>query len=166
MYILTDQRLDSSATTLAFREYRRYLDTVADRFPPEALALARSDWYHDPSDHRCPHDAWLEELRVRETGSGARQSQRSAEITVRLFGAYHDGHIELRYRDVSRYDCRFDRLRAAHVAHADWRYDEFRLAEGGRLIHEIEWWHRYETARWIIEAADVTFTWTPNQSGS
>jgi len=123
--------------------------------------LARSEWYYDPSDHRCPHDAWLEELRIRETGSGARQSKRSADIAVRLLGAHHDGHIELRYRDVRRYDCRLNHPNAVHVAHADWRYDEFRLSEAGRLIHEIEWWHMGETGRWIIEAADVTFSWIP-----
>jgi hypothetical protein len=161
VYILTDQRLTAPDVPLAFRAYHLYLDSVADRFPPEALAVARSAWYHDSRDHRCPHDAWLEELRIRETGAGPPQSERSAEITVRLLGAYHDGRTDLTYRDVSRYDCRFYRPRGAHVAHADWRYDEFRLSEDGRLIHEIEWWHMDETARWIIEAADVTFTWAP-----
>jgi len=48
------------------------------------------------------------------------------------------------------------------AGHDDWRYDEFRLADEGHLIHEIEWWGRGEVARWVIEASDVQFSWYPS----
>jgi len=45
--------------------------------------------------------------------------------------------------------------------HGDGRYDEFRVTQGGRLIHEIEWAAVSETGRWLIEASDVAFKWIP-----
>lgn len=57
-------------------------------------------------------------------------------MTIRLLGAYHDGYIELVYPDVYS-----DELAGMHVGrgHRDLRYDEFRVGEQGRVIHEIEW---------------------------
>jgi hypothetical protein len=46
--------------------------------------------------------------------------------------------------------------------HADWRYDELRLDDAGRVVHEIEWWKERETARWLITADDVELTWHPD----
>ncbi len=165
-YILTEQLLSADDTAQPFRRYQEYVQSVASTFPPHALALAASEWYHDFTDHRCPHDAWLEELRVRELAAGPRHERRTVEITVRLLGAYHDGHIELRYQDVTAYHCDFVRPAAGDTGHSDWRYDEFRLSDRGTLLHEIEWWHSDETARWLIEAADVEFKWLPDISTS
>jgi hypothetical protein len=162
VYILTDQLSSHEDTTASFRRYQEYLASVAAAFPPNAYALATSPWYHDFSDHRCPHDAWLEEVRVVEKGAGPRQATRTVGITVRLLGGYHDGRIEFTYRDVTAYECGFSRRSPGTPGgHADWRYDEFRLSERGGLLHEIEWWHMRETARWLIEAADVEFHWQP-----
>lgn len=48
----------------------------------------------------------------------------------------------------------------------DWRYDEFRLADDGRVIHEIEWSSGYgRGASWLIEAADVQFKILPMEIG-
>ena len=102
-YILSAER-DADVVD-AFDRYRTYLAENADRFPPGAHALATSSWYFDFSDHRAPHDAWLEALSVLEPGTGARSEKRSLEIWIRLLGAYHDGHVEFRYRDVVRYRC-------------------------------------------------------------
>jgi hypothetical protein len=67
---------------------------------------------------------------------------RSTTLTIRLLGAYHDGFIEFLYPEVYAYD-----LGATSVGqgHGDWRYDEFRLGDGGRLVHEIEWASAAET---------------------
>jgi len=162
VYILTDQLEATEDAPAAFERYQQYLETVKENFPPGAFELASSEWYHRFSDHRCPHDAWLEELRVTESGIGPRQATRTVAISVRLLGAYHDGHIEFRYHGVTSYDCTFSRpTPGTPGGHADWRYDEFRLSERGTLLHEIEWWHMQETARWLIEAADVEFVWHP-----
>jgi hypothetical protein len=75
-------------------------------------------------------------------------------------GAYHDGFIELFYPRVLRYSlCSPSSVRGL----GDWRYDEFRVAPDGHLIHEIEWagFSRGEGSRWIIEASDLEFQWLP-----
>jgi hypothetical protein len=141
----------------AFRRYQDYLQSLRDTFPPSAFALATSDWYFNFNDHRCPHDAWLETAVISEPSSGARSEERSLSLNVRLLGAYHDGHIELHYPQVFAY--------ALHVSHGesghgDWRYDELRVSDRGRLIHEIEW---RKTGVWVIEASDLEFRWVPKR---
>src|SRR6185503_7437723 len=155
-YVLGKQRDED--VVAAFRSYRDYLSENASHFPPSAYALATSEWYFNPHDHRCPHDAWLETATFTELSTGARSEIRSLTLTVRLLGAYHDGYIELVYPKVSAYDVAASQ---AGRGHRDWRYDEFRVAEGGRLIHEIEWAAVSKTGRWLIEASDVAFKWIP-----
>lgn len=83
---------------------------------------------------------------------------RSTAIRIRLLGAYHDGVIELFYPEVVRYQLN---ARDVSAGHRDWRYDEFRLSDSGHVIHEIEWASVGESARWLIEARDVHFSWEP-----
>lgn len=79
-----------------------------------------------------------------------------------LLGAYHDCRIELPYGKA--YSYRFDHLDASKSA-GDWRYDEFRLAGDGRVIHEIEWVSALSrNANWLFEAADVQFKILPTES--
>lgn len=159
-FILSAQREGSGPENMreGFRRYADYLTANRDRFPPSAYALATSDWFYDANDHRCPHDAWLESLSIAEPSSGARNEQRIVSIRIRLLGAYRDGHLELFYPRVHRYGLD---LTNGDFGHRDWCYDEFRLSDGGRLIHEIEWYHMSELARWVIEADDMLFSWHP-----
>jgi len=79
-------------------------------------------------------------------------------LRLRLLGAYHDGYIELLYPRVFGY-----RLNVEHgeMGHRDWRYDELRVSDQGRVIHEIEWWGSKVKGRWLIEASDVQLQWVP-----
>ncbi|MBI3555166.1 MAG: mechanosensitive ion channel, partial [Deltaproteobacteria bacterium] len=88
------------------------------------------------------------------SGSVERMELRVTAIRVRLLGAYHDGFIELFYSRVIRYSLSSP---SSVRGLGDWLYDEFRVAPGGHLIHEIEWagFPRDEGSRWIIEASDV-----------
>ena len=70
---------------------------------PQIPQFATEAWYCNPSDHRCPHDSWLDAVDVREFAEGARHERRKSAITIRLLGAYHDGHIVFRYTGVTRY---------------------------------------------------------------
>ena len=146
----------------AFDAYRRYLAANQARFPVGAYALASSNWYFDANDHRSPHDGWLESITLEEDGTGARREIRACSIRVVLLGAYHDCRIELTYPKVCSY-----RLgsRDSGTGAGDWRYDEFRLNDDGRVIHEIEWASGPERgASWLIEAADVQFKVLPLRS--
>jgi hypothetical protein len=131
-YILTAQLYDEDTGHQAFALYRAYLDSVRDQMPPGAVTLATSAWYFDSNDHRAPHDACLEAVLAVEAPT-PRGTPRTIAIPIRLLGAYYDGCIELRYRDVTRY--RIDLTPENDVpgtGHRDWRHDEFRLAPGGR----------------------------------
>jgi hypothetical protein len=156
VYILSAQLEENPDT--AFERYRLYLKQVWERLPPGAREFIEADWYFDSRDHRCPHDAWLEEARIFEPHSGARKENRHAAIQVRLLGAYHDGHIELSYREVSSYSFAVQR---AGRGHRDWLHDEIRSGADGGVIHEIEWCGSQETGRWLIQAADVEYRWVP-----
>jgi hypothetical protein len=136
------------------------LQSVRHSLPESVFALASSDWYFSPQEHRCPHDGWLESVTVSEPSSGERHEIRATSIRIRLRGQYHDGFIEFFYPQVFSY--RLDALDSA-TGHHDWRYDEFRLSERGHVIHEIEWCGAHDTAHWLIEASDVQFHWHPNE---
>ncbi len=141
-----------------FGRYRSYLQTVSAVFPLSAFDLATSDWYFDPRDHRCPHDAWVEEIQFRESASGDRSETRILSLYLRLLGAYHDGYIELRYPKIHAYALGSGE---SNRGHGDWRYDELRLSARGHLIHEIEW---SSGEIWRIEASDLELTWIPKAS--
>ena len=158
MFILSAER-DADSGGEVWSRYEQYLEQNRGRFPESAYQLATSSWYFDFHDPRCPHDAWLEEASIIESGLGERQESRSVAIKLRLLGAYHNGAIELYYPRVFRYALSSS---ATDVGHNDWRYDECRVADDGHLIHEIEWWGRGEVARWVIEASDVQFSRHPH----
>jgi len=132
----------------AFARYHDHLASSRDLFPPSAYALATSGWYFSFSDHRCPHDSWLESLSLTELGSEARGETRKVSMRVRLVGAYRDGYIELTYPRVFRYRMSVD---DGERGHGDWRYDELRLSADGHVVHEIEWRGRNQTGSWLIE---------------
>ncbi len=158
MYILGGDRTDD--VVLAFRRYRKYLMSVGDRFPEAAFEIATSTWWYDPKDHLCPHDAWLRSVSIREDGSGDRGEERRVSIQSELLGAYHDKVLTLTYVDVVRYSLDgYDLDRSG--GHYNWRYDEFRLGDDHRVVHEIEWASVLDHGRWLIECRDVKFSSYP-----
>jgi hypothetical protein len=163
-YILTAQLFDEETGDGAFARYQSYLASVRTRLPPGAFALATSTWYFDSNDHRAPHDAWLLQASVTEDAEPGEERRRTTSIVLRMLGAYHDGEIEFRYSDVTRYRLELQPTpRDLARGHRDWRYDEFRLADGDRVEHEIEWWGQRATGTWLIEAADVEYRWLPTE---
>ena len=80
------------------------------------------------------------------------------EIKVQLLGAYHDGHIELRYSNVRGYSLASN---MGILDHGDWLYDEIRLSVEGHVLHEVEW---SKGGRWLIECGDVAYEWMPLDS--
>jgi len=159
-YILAAERHrpEPEASEL-WAQYQKYLSENSHQFPPGALALATSDWYYGFSDHRAPHDSWLESALFSEPATGNRSEIRVLTLRVTLLGAYHDQILEFFYPEVFSYMLSNPGTDGGHF---DWRYDEFRLSDKGHLIHEIEWAGAPEYAgRWIIEASDVQFAARP-----
>ena len=171
VFILSEDGRDEdfpNGVKIAFERYNNYLKQNEAAFPPRAYELATSNWFYNPGDHRAPHDSWLESCQISETQE-RKGNRRSCSVSLRLLGAYHDGHIEIIYPKVFSYTLL--NLKPGEVtSHGDWRYDEFRLSERGNLIHEIEWAgapgaHR-KSFLWVIEADDIDFRWIPAESGS
>jgi hypothetical protein len=165
VFILSADGRDEPFPTvnLAFQRYNEYLAHNKAVFPPRAFELATSDWFYHPGDHRCPHDARLESFQLLETPE-RKAHLRSCSISLRLLGAYHDGHIEITYSKVFSYALQSFVLGKV-TSHGDWRYDEFRLSERGHLLHEIEWagapGAQGKSFSWVIEADDIDFRWIP-----
>ena len=159
-YLSKDRDQDVMA---AYHRYQKYLREHQEIFPPNAFALGTAEWYQNFSDHRCPHDAWLENIVVSEIAA-EKVNERHLTIQVRLLGAYHDGHIEFLYPRVFAYDLAGSSRKKRP---RDWLYDEFRLSTENHLVHEIEWAGHpgEEDFRWVIEASDIQYRWVPIRDG-
>lgn len=145
-----------------FDAYRAYLASVSSLMPQAALSFALAEWHYDATRHECPHDAWVESLTVREIGSGNRTQERQMEIEIVVLGAYHDGFLRLRYRDVKAYSFSMRGAEAAarpDMRHGDWLIDEVRLSDQGSVLHEIAF---SRGGRWLIDCADLSSEWEPH----
>jgi len=142
--------------------YRHHLQSIENKLRPSTRDFALASWHYDPSDPRCPHDAWLESVVLQELPNSDNLQDRKQEIIIRLLGAYHDGHIELIYRDVLSYtlDQPYRKLKESMInhGHGDWLVDEVRFSDRGKIIDEIEWDNR---GHWIIECNDIQYLWIP-----
>jgi hypothetical protein len=147
-------------TRAMFRQYRAYIESVKGEMPAGAWAYASAEWHYDYDDHRSPHDSWLESVVVSEPSSGARSEIRKVEITITLLGAYHDGHLILRYQDVARYELEMAPTPKSHMnGHGDLVVDEVLWSEETGLVsHELLF---DERGRWRIEARDIEWRWVP-----
>lgn len=130
--------------------------------PAQLPEFVAASWYSNPSDHRCPHDAWLETLEISEPADGERKEKRRTAITVRLLGAYHDGHIVFRYLGVKKYS-----IIGSSCARGlgDWLRDELSLSAEGLVVHRITWagFGPEEASQWCIEAESVNHEWIPKK---
>lgn len=167
-YILSKDLPDAGSHILEKRRkqnwqaYQNRLQKIKKSMSPTVQEYAFAEWHYDISDQKCPHDAWLEYITIRETASGERSEIRAQEILIRLLGAYHDGYIEFHYKNVYSY-CLDQPLRreiwqAGKRGHGDWMIDEIDLSRNGFILHEIEW---ADESHWYIECQDFEFKWIP-----
>jgi len=142
----------------ALANYKSYLESIREALPSSAYDFASADWHYSGDDHRCPHDSWVESLVISEPSSGDRHEERENAISVRLFGAYHDGYLELSYPGVRAYSLVGAILNKPKTGHGDWLKDEVRLSDNKLVLHEI----LFSTgSRWLIESRDIEFRWVP-----
>jgi len=144
-----------------FDAYFDYVENNKQLMPTEAYQFVTADWHYDPTDPRCPHDSWLESLRILESPGENNGNLRKTRIKLILLGAYHDGHIEIEYQGVRGYSFGLnphggDQRHARH--HGDWIIDEICLTGDKWLIHEIEF---RNDANWQIECDNIFYRWLP-----
>lgn len=155
--------VDPTDVAERFERYRRYLVDVNERLGPGASRFAEAPWHYDPADHRCPHDSWVESVSIVEVSSGPRSEMRALSIEAMLLGAYHDGHLLLRYTGVNHYSTHANPPRdASTIAHGDLLIDEIRLSARGLVEHEVVFAH----GRWLVECVDMTCEWRPLRPGA
>jgi hypothetical protein len=166
MFILDVDDLDPKEIKRRFEAYFEYLRREA--IPDKVRRFAAADWYYNPSDHRCPHDSWVNEVTVLEVPACDDICTRSMAIRVSLLGAYHNGRILYHYDNVRSYslctppDCQFPKLNAPPgIGHGDWLRDEVRTSERNLLLHEIVF---SRGSRWLIEAENIEYVWQPLSS--
>jgi len=164
--LLSDQDGDwSMADSMSRRRtYETYLQGVRDLLPESVYEYATAPWHYDIHDHRCPHDAWVEEVLLRELSRGVEHERRELKMHVRLLGAYHDGHIEFDYANVRRYQFDVDVATdkpPTESGHGNWVVDEVRVSESGLVLHEVEF---SSNSRWLIECREFSYAWKPLSS--
>jgi hypothetical protein len=140
----------------ALQTYTAYVESVRHALPESAYAFAAAQWHYNYTDHRCPHDSWLESLTISEPASGNRREIRHVEIAVRLLGAFHDGFLELSYPGVRSYSLSGAAGSSTNAGHGGWLTDEIRLSEKNMVHHEILF---SNGSRWLIESEDIRFRW-------
>jgi hypothetical protein len=133
--------------------YGPYLESILPDLPSGAAAFINADCHYDIRDHKCLHDAWVESISVVEPAAGDRHRHRETGIIVKLLGAFHDGIAELRYKSVTSY--LFECPDVAH-GHGAWIIDEVRLSANRTVVHDV----LLANAKWLIECADIEWTWT------
>jgi hypothetical protein len=138
-----------------FDEYKNYLHSVIEQFPESAREFALVEWRLDATDHRCPHDSWVEYLRIIEESAEKTRRQRTLHIELRLLGAYHDGFLDLNYVNVKKYSLNKN---TSWNSHGDWLFDEVRLSDKNLVLHEVEF---ASGEYWLIECEDIKFEWKP-----
>lgn len=133
-----------------YNPYREYLQSVQKRLPTRALEFASAEWHYDVTDHRCPHDAWVQSLSIVEPASGERHENRITYPGVRRYSLFQPlDH----------------RLLAPPRGHGDWLVDEIAASDNGRpeqplVIHEILFSRQ---GVWTIEAEDIAYEWKRGQ---
>jgi hypothetical protein len=121
----------------AWRQYIRYLDDHKVQIPDNIINMVKDDWYFNARDHRCPKDAWVIETRLSNGYNPETRQKESAEYVIRLLGAYHDLHIEYRYKDVFSVDVQGTGGDLTSKRYDDWKIDEFTVADEGYIKHSI-----------------------------
>jgi hypothetical protein len=143
----------------SFAAYQEYVLRNKELFPENAYLIATSGWWYTLDDHRCPHDAALEQCAFTEVDD--RSGVRSLNIDVRLISAHYCGIIHISYPHVMSYTLE---SRASRRGMRDWFSDRFFLSKQGGVVHDIKWEGRYEkeSCGWHIEASDVKVAWIPD----
>lgn len=148
-----DDTVEIEAMMNAHTRYFQYVDTNRARFPSSAYELASARWRHDFADHRALHDSWVESVKICDESLLIEKDVNNFLELVTL-GAYHDGRIRIRYKGVHSVSFGISDAMGGPEIYRD----EIRLADSGRILHEIEFLSR---PNWLIECEDMEQHWEP-----
>jgi hypothetical protein len=111
--------------------YPSYVNNIKEALPGGALQFMIADWHYDHRDPRCPHDAKIDHIAVKETAG-------QVDVEILLNGPY-EGKIRLNYSGVQCYTLEKRKCDwpIGVESHGDWMIDEMLLEDDGILIHEI-----------------------------
>ena len=167
MFILdTISSDDPETSTRQFERYYEYLASIRDRLPKGAYGYAVAPWHYDfgLGDPRCPHDAWVDLITLKEVAKGDSQGVRQLAMSVRLLNAQHTGYIVFTYNGVASYQLEMKDVTTTALplsqnrGHHVWLIDEIRLSESGLVVHEVVF---ALGSHWIIECRDLSYDWIP-----
>jgi len=145
--------------------YLAFLELNRERIPNSVYEFANADWHYNTMDHRCPHDAWLESLEIKEISTEGEKRSRSNSIYLILLGAYHNGKLHLSYDGVTNYS--FERNTSSddpflesifRNGHGDLLVDEFSMSEENEMIHNLSF---SNGVTWKIQFRGFSFEWIP-----
>jgi len=134
---MEEQRAYLDSLKRDFNDYKSYLASIKNRLPQGDYEFAVADWHYDSTNPKWPHDAWIQEIKIKEIAEGERNEIRKIQIEIILLGAYHDRLLKVTYEDVSTYSI----MSANGQTHGDWIVDEISLSEAGLVVHEIKFRH-------------------------
>jgi hypothetical protein len=161
---------DPEISTQQFERYYAYLASIRDQLPKEAYKYAVAPWHYNfgLDDPRCPHDAWVDVITLKEVAQGRDQATRELEMSVRLLNAQHTGYITFNYTGVARYSFQMWDVtttplpQTSNRGHHDWLIDEIRLSESGLVVHEVVF---ALGSHWLIECKSLSYDWMPISRG-
>ena len=132
------------------RAQRRWWHTPVAFLISSSLLLAQ--WYaarFNPQKHPPPfHDAWVDNILVRELAEGKRNEVRKQHIVITLLGPYHDRQITIHYHLVNSFSASV--INCTH-GHGDWLLDEISF-DGNHPVHTMIF---SSGARWEISFQDI-----------
>lgn len=118
-----------------YTKYFDYIEQVKTQMPSHIYAFASDSSNYDLRSKNSLHDAWLEELRINESGSS---NNRKLTAQLVLLGPFHDCKIHIRYTDVRSYNIFYRDDDELSLGHGDILVHEVRIADDDLFEHEIE----------------------------
>ena len=151
MSFLVGATHDDSRSDKSYQAYVTYLSSIRDRLPQTVYEFAIADWHYDFTNPKCPHDAWVQEIKISEVAGGERHEIRKTQIEIILLGAYHDRLLKVTYSDVASHS-----VNSTHSqdGYGDWLIDEISLSNSGLVVHEVKF---RSDAVLRIECSDIIF---------
>jgi hypothetical protein len=113
--------LNAQCEGIDFSTYLKYINSIQYKLPIHIYAFASDPRYFDLSSKTSLHDAWLENLAIKDVVSGEDRQKRHLDAQLCLLGSFHHRYIYLDYSGVTKYSfgtpARDDEPKYKHKAH-------------------------------------------------